>query len=78
MLTAKTTVQCQMNENKEFERHLDWANEVRRNAAIRMTSYQQRVIAHYNKKSRPPVFPTRTLVLKRVFDNMTKIETEKL
>ena len=50
MPTAKMTVQGQRNENQELERHLDWVDKTRRNAAIRMASYQQRAIAHYNKR----------------------------
>lgn len=56
MPTAKMVVQDQMNENQELEIHLDWADKVRRNATIRMTSYQQKAIAHYNKKARPRIF----------------------
>ena len=43
-----------------------------------MASYQQRVIAHYNKKAWPRVFRTETLVLRRVMENMTKKKVGKL
>ncbi|RVW67395.1 hypothetical protein CK203_061270 [Vitis vinifera] len=39
--------------NTELGRNLDWADEVRESAAIRMADYQQRASAHYNRKVRP-------------------------
>ena len=51
MSTAKTTVQSQKDENHELGRHLDWVDQVRGNAVIQMASYQQKAIAHYNKKA---------------------------
>ncbi|KAL6339378.1 hypothetical protein AAG906_032907 [Vitis piasezkii] len=78
MPITKIIVQGQMNENQDLEKHLDWADEVKGNANIWMTSYQQRAITHYNKKARPCVFRTKTLVLRRVFENMTEREVEKL
>ncbi|KAL6340029.1 hypothetical protein AAG906_038864 [Vitis piasezkii] len=71
MLTARTTVQGQRYEYLELERHLDWA-EVRGNTTIQMASYQQRVIAHYNRKVRPRAFNIGTLILKKVFENTTE------
>ena len=38
-----------------------------------MASYRQRAIAHYNKKARPHIFWNGTLVLRRVFENTTKV-----
>ena len=61
-----------MNVSQELEGHLDWAVKIRRNAAIRMTSYHQRAIAHYNKKARPRSFKIGTLVLRRIFENTAK------
>ncbi|KAL6339389.1 hypothetical protein AAG906_032918 [Vitis piasezkii] len=78
MPITKIIVQGQMNENQDLEKHLDWADEVKGNANIWMTSYQQRAITHYNKKARPCVFRTKTLVLRRVFENMAEREVEKL
>ena len=43
-----------------------------------MASYQQRAIAHYNKKARPRVFRSGTLVLRRVFENTAKRGVGKL
>ena len=43
-----------------------------------MASYQQRAIAHYNKKARPCMFRTRTLVLKIVFENTIERGAKKL
>ncbi|KAL6325883.1 hypothetical protein AAG906_038372 [Vitis piasezkii] len=60
------------DENKELERNLDWADEVRENTSIRMAAYQQRVAAHYNRKARPRVFKVGTLVIRRVFENTAK------
>ena len=78
MPIAKTVVQSQRDENQELERHLDLTNEERGNAAIRMASYQQRVIAHYNKKAQPHAFRVETLVLKRVFENTAEKMVGKL
>lgn len=50
MPIAKMVMQGQKDNDKELEKHLDWANEIRKNAGIRMASYRQRAIAHYNKK----------------------------
>ena len=49
MSITKTTMQGQRNDNEELERQLDWVDEVWGNTAIRMASYHQRAIAHYNK-----------------------------
>ena len=43
-------MQDQRDEDQELERHLDWTNEVRDSATIRMASYQQRVATYYNRK----------------------------
>ncbi|KAL6347565.1 hypothetical protein AAG906_026090 [Vitis piasezkii] len=56
--TARTTVQEQKDNDEELIRHLDWADEVRGKTAIRMASYYQRAITHYNKKTRPQFFRT--------------------
>ena len=76
--TARTTVQGQMDENLELERHLDWTNKARESVAIWVASYQQRAIAHYNGKVWPCVFNIGTLVIKKVFENTTENRTEKL
>lgn len=39
MPTTRTVVQGQRDNNQELERQLDWADEIRGNAAIRMASY---------------------------------------
>nr|CAN67044.1 hypothetical protein VITISV_037623 [Vitis vinifera] len=52
--------------------NLDWADEVREIASIRMADYQQRVAAHYNRKARPRSFKSGTLVLRKVFENTTE------
>ena len=43
-----------------------------------MASYQQRTIAYYNRNARPCAFRIETLVLRRVFENMTKKGAGKL
>ncbi|RVW20501.1 hypothetical protein CK203_106594 [Vitis vinifera] len=42
MPTARTAVQGQRNEYDELARHLDWADEAREAASIRMATYQQK------------------------------------
>lgn len=39
MPTARTAVQDQRNEDLELAKHLDWADEIRENAFIRMIAY---------------------------------------
>ena len=39
MPTARTAVQGQRNEDDELARHLDWADEARETASIRMAAY---------------------------------------
>lgn len=74
MPTVRTVVQGQIDEIQELERLLDWADEVRGNVVIRMASYQQRTIGHYNRKARPCAFRAETLVLRRVLENTGKNE----
>ena len=57
---------------------MDWIDEIRGNATIRMASYCQRAIAHYNKKSWPLIFHIGTLVLRRVFENTAEVRAEKI
>ena len=42
MPTARNTVQGQRNEGDEIARHLNWADEAREAAYIRMVTYQQK------------------------------------
>ena len=70
--TTWMVVQGQRDEKQELERHLDWVDEVRGNAAIWMTLYQQRAIAHYNKKARSRTFRVGTLVPRRVFEHVVE------
>ncbi|RVW79994.1 hypothetical protein CK203_047450 [Vitis vinifera] len=48
--TVRTDAAKQNDANTELGRNLDWADEVRESAAIRMADYQQRASAHYNRK----------------------------
>ena len=63
--TIRNVVREQSDESTEVGKNLDWADEVRENASIRMANYQQRAVAHYNLKARPRV-------LRKVFENTAK------
>ena len=65
----QTVVREQSDESTKLEKNLDWTDEVRENASIRMADYQQREAAYYNCKARPWVFKIGTLVLSKVFEN---------
>ena len=67
MPTARTAVQGQRNEDDELARHLDWTNEARVAASIRMAAYQQKVAAYYNRRVRPRIFKEGSLVLRKIF-----------
>ncbi|KAL6322056.1 hypothetical protein AAG906_003456 [Vitis piasezkii] len=54
--TIRTEAAKQDDTDAELGRNLDWADEVRETASIRMTDYQQRASAHYNRKVRPRSF----------------------
>ena len=69
MPTARTAVQGQRNEYDELARHLDWADEAREAASIRMATYQQKVAAYYNRRVRPWIFKEGSLVLRKIFEN---------
>ena len=75
--TIRTEAAKQDDANAELGRNLDWADEVRETASIRMTDYQQRASAHYNRKARPRSFKTGTLVLRKVLENTAKIGAGK-
>ncbi|RVW80429.1 hypothetical protein CK203_042315 [Vitis vinifera] len=66
----------QSDANMELGRNLDWTDEVRESAAIRMADYQQRH-QHYNRKVRPRSFKNGTLVLRKVFENTTEVGAGK-
>ncbi|RVW64224.1 Transposon Ty3-I Gag-Pol polyprotein [Vitis vinifera] len=70
--TIRTDAQTN-DANTELGRNLDWADEVRESAAIRMADYQQRASAHYNRKVKPRSFKNGTLVLRKVFENTTEV-----
>lgn len=76
--TAWTTIRGQREENQEFERYIDWSNEARRDVAIWVASNQQRAIAHYYRMTQPCAFRARTLVLRKVFENITEKKAKKL
>ncbi|RVW62616.1 hypothetical protein CK203_059538 [Vitis vinifera] len=70
--TIQTDAAKQNDANTELERNLDWADEVRESAAIRMADYQQRASAHYNRKVKPRSFKNGTLVLRKVLKTLLK------
>lgn len=78
MPMARTAVQDKRNEDLELAKHLDWVDEIRGNASIRMATYQQRATAYYNGKVRPRAFKVGTLVLRKVFENTAEKGFEKL
>ena len=75
--TIWTIIRGQKDENLELERNLDWVDEVKENASIQMTAYQQMAATHYNRKARPWVFKVGTLVFRKVFENSTEKGAEK-
>ena len=75
--TIRTEAGRQDDANAELRRNLDWADEVRETASIRMADYQQRASAHYNRKARPKSFKNGTLVLRKVFENTVEIRAGK-
>nr|CAN79683.1 hypothetical protein VITISV_011289 [Vitis vinifera] len=75
--TIWTDVAKQSNANMELGRNLDWTDEVRESATIRMADYQQRASAHYNRKVRSRSFKNGTLVLRKVFENTTEVGAGK-
>ncbi|RVX11729.1 Pol polyprotein [Vitis vinifera] len=75
--TIRTDAAKQEDANMELGRNLDWADEVRESAAIRMADYQQRASAHYNRKVRPRNFKNGTLVLRKVFENTAEVGAGK-
>ena len=48
---------------------IDTTNELREVAAVRITSYQQRLTNFHNQRVKPRTFLPRELVLRRVFEN---------
>ena len=75
--TIRTEAGRQDDANTELGRNLDWADEVRETASIRMADYQQRAAVHYNHKARPRSFKSGTLVLRKVFENTAEIGAGK-
>ncbi|KAL6343061.1 hypothetical protein AAG906_017873 [Vitis piasezkii] len=75
--TIRTDAAKQSDASMELGRNLDWADEVRESASIRMADYQQRASAHYNRKVRPRSFKNGTLVLRKVFENTAEVGAGK-
>lgn len=51
MPMSRIAMQGQRDEDQELDKYLDWVDEVRESASIRMATYQQRVVAHCNHKA---------------------------
>ncbi|XP_034685658.1 uncharacterized protein LOC117914419 [Vitis riparia] len=77
MPTVRTAIQGQRNEDNKLARHLDWADEAREAASIRMAAYQQKAVAYYNRKVRPRIFKEGSLVLRKVFEDTVEKGAEK-
>ena len=77
MPIARTAVQGQRNEDDELARHLDWTDEAREVASIRMAAYQQKVAAYYNRRVRPRIFKEGSLVLRKIFEYTAEKGAEK-
>ncbi|RVW75278.1 hypothetical protein CK203_055350 [Vitis vinifera] len=75
--TIRIKVGLRDDANVELGRNLDWADEVRETTSIRMADYQQRAVAHYNQKARPRSFKSRTLVLRKIFENTAEVGVGK-
>nr|CAN76908.1 hypothetical protein VITISV_006597 [Vitis vinifera] len=75
--TVWTNATKQNDANTKLGRNLDWADEVRESAVIRMADYQQRASAHYNRKVKPRSFKNGTLVLRKVFENTAEVGAGK-
>ncbi|RVX07508.1 Gypsy retrotransposon integrase-like protein 1 [Vitis vinifera] len=75
--TIRTDAAKQKDANTELGRNLDWTDEVRESASIRMADYQQRASAHYNRKVKPRNLKNGTLVLRKVFENTAEVGAGK-
>nr|CAN61771.1 hypothetical protein VITISV_041899 [Vitis vinifera] len=75
--TIRTDATKQNDANTELGRNLDWADEVRESATIRMADYQQRASAHYDRRVRPRSLKNGTLVLRKVFENTAEVGAGK-
>ena len=53
------------------------SDELREAAAIRITSYQRRLVNSYNRWVKPRVFRSGDLVLRKVFENTANPTEEK-
>ena len=76
MSTLRTEVHGTANA-KAISKDLDMAYELLEVAAIHIASYQQRMTNLYNKRIKPRTFRAGDLVLRKVFENTTKLEDGK-
>ena len=74
------TIRTCMPEQENAElviRDLDTVDELRESAAVRIASYQRRLENYYNKRLKPWMFQPGDLILRKVFENIADLETEK-
>ena len=77
LLMVKTTMQESKANEGNLKVHLDWVDE-RKVAIVRLTSYQQRTMTHYNKRVHPRLFRQGDMVLRRFFESTAERGTDKL
>ena len=58
---------------KAILKDLDTTDELQEAAAVRISSYQQRLASWHNRRVKPRTFKAKELVLRRVFKNMSKL-----
>ena len=74
MPTIWTNIPEQGNADLVIE-DLDIVDELGESAAIRIVSYQCRLVSSYNKRVKPRTFQPRDLVLRKVFENTADLTT---
>ena len=76
VLTLRTEVPEKAN-TEAIAKNLDMTGELREAAAVRITSYQQRMTNLYNRHVKQCAFRAGDLVLRRVFENTTDPAADK-
>ena len=62
---------------ESIARELDVSDELWEAVAIRITSYQRRLVNSYNRRVKPRVFRSGDLVLRKVFENTADLTAGK-
>ena len=76
MPTLRTYLPEQSNA-ETIIKDLDTADELRKAAVVRITSYHNRLANIYNRRMKPCMFQPRDLVLRKVFENTVDPSVEK-